>query len=457
MALQGLTTYRQNNNIKSMVLLAMFPVLLLALLGFIFLFLGIFSNSREPFYAFHLYSVLGTGSAVDLALSAIYAYWPIVIGVAAVWVLIGYFFNDAIIHSATGAQAVTRVEQPELYNLVENLCISRGLRVPKLYIVDTDAMNAYASGIDERSYAITVTSGLLAVLNKDELEAVLAHELTHIMERDTRVLIVTIVFVGMISFLTQGLWRIIQIQSFSRRRERDGNGVLVFMLIAAVAFAIGYALALVLRFAISRRREYQADAGSVDLTKNPDALISALMKISENPDLPHVPSEVRQMFIETPPSSFALAQLFDTHPPIAKRIAVLEQLGGHAPDKLAYPAPTPAIDAQPSPEPHQHGPWGSRPPIDVTDVMIYIINVYHQDFVMQVAKWGNSLAVRLPKKVVDALALKEGDDVEIVIAGKRELTVGRDRSREKALAELRALQRPLPPGFRFDRDEANER
>lgn len=103
------------------------------------------------------------------------------------------------------------------------------------------------------------------------------------------------------------------------------------------------------------------------------------------------------------------------------------------------------------------GRGGSRPPIDVTDVMIYIINVYHQDFVMQVAKWGNSLAVRLPKKVVDALALKEGDDVEIVIAGKRELTVGRDRSREKALAELRALQRPLPPGFRFDRDEANER
>ena len=282
--------------------------------------------------------VLGTGSAADLALSAIYAYWPIVIGIATVWVLIGYFFNDAIIHSATGAQPVTREEQPELYNLVENLCISRGLRVPKLYIIDTDALNAYASGIDERSYAITVTSGILNVLNKDELEAVLAHELTHIMERDTRVLIVTIVFVGMISFLTQGIWRFIQIQSFSRRRGRDGNGALVFMLVAAVAFAIGYVLALILRFAISRRREYQADAGSVDLTKNPDALISALMKISENPDVPHVSSEVRQMFIEAPPSSFALAQLFDTHPPIEKRIAVLEQLGGHMPAEPEQPA-----------------------------------------------------------------------------------------------------------------------
>ena len=358
MAIAGLTTYRQNNNIKSMVLLALFPALLLALLGFIFLFLGIAADSREPFYAFNLDSVLGTGSALDLALSAIYAYWPIVLGIAAVWVLIGYFFNDAIIHHATGAESVTRQEQPELYNLVENLCISRGLQIPKLYIVNTDAMNAYASGIDQRSYAITVTSGLLAALNREELEAVLAHELTHIMERDTRVLIVTIVFVGMISFLTQLLWRSIRISAFTRRRGKDGGGVMLFLLIAAIASFVGYLLALVLRFAISRRREYQADAGSVDLTKNPDALISALMKISQNPEVPHVPSEVRQMFIEAPPSSFALAQLFDTHPPIEKRIAVLEQLGGHAPDKLTAPAPTPAIDAPASTEPHQHGPWG---------------------------------------------------------------------------------------------------
>ena len=357
MALLGLTTYRQNNNIKSMVLLAMFPVLLLSLLGFIFFFVGEFSNTRYAFYDFNLEPVLGTGDPLDLALSAIYAYWPIVIGVATVWVLIGYFFNDAIIHSATGAEQVTRAQQPELYNLVENLCISRGMKVPKLYIVDTDALNAYASGIDERSYAVTVTSGLLAVLNKDELEAVLAHELTHIMERDTRVLIVTIVFVGMISFLTQGLWRFIRISAFTRGRGKNQGAVMVFLLIAAVASFLGYLLALVLRFAISRRREYQADAGSVDLTKNPDALISALMKISQNPDVPHVSSEVRQMFIESPPSSFALAQLFDTHPPIAKRIAVLEQLGGHVPDKLTAPS-APAIDATISSEPHRHGPWG---------------------------------------------------------------------------------------------------
>ncbi|MBV9992645.1 MAG: M48 family metallopeptidase [Alphaproteobacteria bacterium] len=354
MALLGLTTYRQNNNIKSTLLLLAFPVLLLTLLGAIFFLAGAFSRPRELFYDFDLYSVLGTGSPLDLALSAVYAYWPIIIGIAAVWVLIGYLFNDWIIHRATGAEQVTREQQPELYNLVENLCISRGLNVPKLYIVDTEAMNAYASGIDERSYAITVTSGLLAALDKDELEAVLAHELTHIMERDTRVLIVTIVFVGMISFLTQLLWRSIRISAFTRRRGRDGGGVMVFLLVAAVASAVGYLLALVLRFAISRRREYQADAGSVDLTKNPDALISALRKISQNPDVPHVPSEVRQMFIEAPPSSFAIAQLFDTHPPIEKRIQVLERLGGHDMGPRAA-ASAPPADA---PSPHPKGPWG---------------------------------------------------------------------------------------------------
>lgn len=351
MAQLGLTTYRLNNNIKSTVLLIAFPFLLLLLLGLVFLLFGLAGNSDQMFYAFDFEPVLGDGGPLDLALSAIFAWWPFVLGIAAVWVLIGYLFNDAIIHRATGAKSVTREEQPKLYSLIENLCISRGLTVPKLYIVDTDAMNAYASGIDEKSYAITVTSGLLSALNDDELEAVLAHELTHIMERDTRLLIVTIVFVGMISFLTQLLWRSMRIASFTRVRGKGGLAVLGFMLIAAIAFAIGYALALVLRFAISRRREYQADAGSVDLTKNPDALISALLKISNNPDVPHVSSEVRQMFIEAPPSQFAIGRLFDTHPTIERRIAVLESLGGHVPDAKAAAAPAPGAS------PPWKSPW----------------------------------------------------------------------------------------------------
>ena len=339
----GLTTYRLNNNIKSTLLLLAFPFLLLTLLGGSVFFFGLIASGQSQADAFGA----GTGSPSDLALTAVYNWWPIVLGIAAIWVLIGYLFNDAIIHRATGAKAVTREQHPKLYDLLENLCISRGLAMPKLYVVDTDAMNAYASGIDARSYAITVTSGLLAQLTADELEAVLAHELTHIMNRDCRLLIVTIVFVGMISFLTQLLWRGLRVASFTRVRGKGGMAVLVVMLIAAVAFAIGYALALVLRFAISRRREYQADAGSVDLTKNPDALISALRKIANNPDVPHVSSEVAQMLIENRPSGSAFGRLFDTHPPIDKRIAVLEALGGHAPD---------ADRLNPAP-PGQKSPW----------------------------------------------------------------------------------------------------
>lgn len=349
----GLTTYRLNNNLKSTALLLAFPFLLLTLLGgSVFLF-GLFAGSRREFDSMGGQSVLGTGGPGDLALTAVYDWWPVVLGIAAIWVLIGYFFNDAIIHRATGAKPVTREQQPKLYDLLENLCISRGLAMPKLYVVETDAMNAYASGIDTRSYAITVTSGLLDQLTADELEAVLAHELTHIMNRDCRLLIVTVVFVGMISFLTQLLWRGLRVASFTRVRGKGGMAVLLMMLIAAVAFAIGYALALILRFAISRRREFQADAGSVDLTKNPGALIGALLKISHNPDVPHVSSEVRQMLIENPPSGSALARLFDTHPPIAKRIAVLEALGGHVPDSERQGSTPP----QPTAPPGQVSPW----------------------------------------------------------------------------------------------------
>jgi len=330
----GLTAWRQSNNVKSFLLLAAFPALLLLLIGVTFFFFGI-----QP--------VLGTGTPLDLAVSAIVAWWPIVLGAAAVWVLIGYLFNDTIIHMATGAVPVTRQDQPELYNLVENLCISRGLKTPKLYIIDTDVMNAYASGIDDKSYAITVTSGLLQALNRDELEAVLAHELTHIIDRDTRLLIITIVFVGMISFLAQLLWRSIRFAAFTRgRSRRGGGGVIILVLIAAVVMFVGYLLALVLRFALSRRRELLADAGSVALTKNPDALIAALLKISNNAELPHVPSEVRQMFFEDPPSFFDLGGLFATHPSIEKRVQILQQLGGRLPTA-----------AEPAPAPH-HGPWG---------------------------------------------------------------------------------------------------
>jgi heat shock protein HtpX len=186
-------------------------------------------------------------------------------------------------------------------------------------------MNAFASGLGAGSYAITVTRGLVEALTRDELEAVLGHELTHIINRDVRLLIVTVVFVGMISFIAQMLWRSL---SWGRSGRRDRSPLIA---IAAIAMGVGYVLALVLRFALSRTREYLADAGSVALTKNPEAMISALRKIADHASMPEVPPEVRQMFIENPPSAAELFGLFGTHPPIEARIRALEQIGGVAP------------------------------------------------------------------------------------------------------------------------------
>jgi len=325
----GLSTYRWNNNIKSMVLLAVFPVLLLALTAGVFYLIG--WGNMGPQGVIDPRFVRSFGEAgvnirtpFDFARFAVVEYWPIVLGAAAIWVLLGYLFNDAMIHAATGAKPVSRSEAPELYNLLENLCISRGLKMPRLYIIDTPVMNAYASGMDEGSYSVTVTRGLLEKLDRAEMEAVLAHELTHIMNRDVRLLVVAVVFTGMISFIAQMLWRSLRYASHGRNDSR-GKGAFVMMLLAAALFSVGYGLALLIRFAISRKREYLADAGAVELTKSPEAMISALEKIGGNARLNDVPSEVRQMFIENPPSAFSL---FDTHPPIEDRIMVLRQLGG---------------------------------------------------------------------------------------------------------------------------------
>jgi heat shock protein HtpX len=259
------------------------------------------------------------------------ACWLYVAAGGAVWLVIAYLFHDRMIHRATGAEPVARTDQPRFYSLVENLCISRGLAVPKLFVIETDAMNAYASGIDQRTYSITATRGLINRLTDAELEAVLAHELTHIIDRDARLLIVSIVFVGMISFVAQMFYRTL--------RHMRGGGVFgIIVLVGAVGAGIGYLLALILRLAISREREYLADAGSVELTKRPEALISALRKISEHCEVPHVPTEVRQMFIVNPPRVFAVVDIFGTHPPLIRRIQRLCELGGLPPEMaLAQP------------------------------------------------------------------------------------------------------------------------
>jgi heat shock protein HtpX len=288
--------------------------------------------------------------------------WPWALIGAGVWFVIAYFAYQAIIDAATGAKAVTRTQEPELYNLLENLCISRGIKTPALRIMETDALNAFATGLHEGQYSISVTRGLMQTLDKEEMEAVLAHELTHIRNADVRLLVIAVIFVGIFSFVFEMLFRGFGDMRWSGRsssrssssssREGSGGAAIIAIVVALVCIALAYALAVVIRFSLSRRREYLADAGAVELTKNPDALIRALRKISGNAQMPGAPSEVREMMIENPHVGFG--EMFATHPPIERRIAALVAYAGGRDEAGA--------DLGPPPRQGRIGPWGKRNP-----------------------------------------------------------------------------------------------
>jgi len=251
---------------------------------------------------------------------------PMVLIGVAIWFFISYFFHTQMIQSATHSRPLERRENMRVYNLTENLCMSVGMTMPKLYIIESDALNAFASGINEKTFAVTLTRGIINTLNDEELEGVIAHELTHIRNRDVRLLIVTIVFVGIFATIADFALRMLLngSMSSSRNRKNDkGGGALVLLIILLVAGAI-YFLSILFKLALSRSREYMADAGAVELTRNSLALASALKKISGHSTIREVQNdEVKELFIDYKAQGFF--SLFATHPPIKKRIQVLEQ------------------------------------------------------------------------------------------------------------------------------------
>lgn len=317
----GLRTHIWNNNLRSLILLAGFPVLLI-LIGFAItlVFMGMSGDGYDG----------GKADLTDAAIAGAFDQLPMIgiisLGIASVWFIIAWFFHQRMIDASTGARTVQRDNEKELYNLLENLCVSRGMNMPRLAIIETEAMNAYASGMRESQYTVTVTRGLMNRLDRDELEAVLAHELSHIRNADVRMMVIAIIFVGIISFAAEIAFR--GLLHGGMRGGRRGGGVLILAAFAMIGVA--YVLAILIRFSLSRRREYMADAGAVELTKNPDAMISALQKISGQAEIEKAPSEVRELFIENPKAGFM--GVFATHPPIEKRIDMLvEHAGGRRP------------------------------------------------------------------------------------------------------------------------------
>lgn len=298
----GLQHQISRNNRNSFFLLIAFPALLVGMV-YVFLF---FVDKQDP------------ELTNDHFLIAI----PFVLVGVSIWFLIAWASHTVIIRMATHAKPLERAENKRVYNLVENLCIVQGMKTPSIYIIDDDSLNAFASGINEKTYSVTLSKGIIEKLNDDELEGVIAHELTHIRNRDTRLLIISIVFVGIFAFLAQMALRSLQFGG----RGKKGGGYII--LIALAVTAVCYFISLFLRFGVSRSREYLADAGSAEWTKKPYALASALKKIDDDPLIEAVHSkDVAQLFIDNPQQtkkSF-FDNLFDTHPPIKKRIELLEQ------------------------------------------------------------------------------------------------------------------------------------
>jgi heat shock protein HtpX len=303
-ATTGLQTHIWNTNARCVVLLALYPFIVLATAWLICA--GLTLSAGRPDWA-------ATASAL-LAQA-----WPAVLAAVGAWFLISWLWHTRMVRAMARSRPVTREEAPALYNALENLCISRGLPMPQLEIMETSARNAFASGIGPRSYTITVTRGLVDDLKPDELEAVLAHELAHILHGDVRLLIVAVIFTGAFSFAAQMAWRSLR---YGVGRTRGGKGGLAIVAVA-VALSVGWVFAVLVRYALSRRREYMADAGAVDLTRNPEALMRALQRLGAKAALNNAAPDIALMATH---SEKKFLGLFATHPPLADRIAAISAL-----------------------------------------------------------------------------------------------------------------------------------
>jgi heat shock protein HtpX len=374
MAAYGLYTHIASNKFRSMLLLAGLFLLIYVLVyaGALIAEVVINSDASASYYLRVAFR--------DLITAAPYATIA-----AALWIVIAYFFHQNMIDAVTGGEDVTRQQQPRLYNLLENLCISRGIPMPKLKVMDSPALNAFATGLNRRQYAVTVTTGLLNALNDHEIEAVLGHELTHIRNGDVQLMVVAVIIAGVVGFFGELFFRMFtnfgwsggwgssssssrsSSSSDSDSKGSGGGGAFIVVIIAIALIVVAWLLSQVVKLALSRSREFLADAGSVELTKDPDAMISALRKIENRGELPGATSAVMELCVDNPREGFA--DLFATHPSVDSRVKALVQFaGGHDPGPLALPSDAssepddqetqtdqPASDQTPPPR----GPWSN--------------------------------------------------------------------------------------------------
>jgi heat shock protein HtpX len=303
----GINTQIWRNNIKSVLLLILFPAVVLGLVWLFIFFVQ--EHPGQRLIATNFYFVRS---------------FPFVVLGVFIWFIVAWFYNCEMIEKATGSAPLNRNDNKRVYNLVENLCISSGMTMPKINIIDDDSLNAFASGMNSSNFTVSLSRGIIEKLNDAELEGVIAHELTHIRNRDVRLLIVSIIFVGIFAFLTQAILRSLQFTGGGSRSKKGGG---YWIIVALALAALGYLISSIFRFALSKNREYMADAGSAVMTRNPLALASALEKISADSRIEAVSrQDVAQLFIDNPrDKKMSVSSIFATHPPIEKRIELLRQ------------------------------------------------------------------------------------------------------------------------------------
>jgi heat shock protein HtpX len=250
--------------------------------------------------------------------------------IAIVYSFISYFYSDKMVLSASGAVQIKKKDNPELFRIVENLSIGDGLPMPKVYIIDDPSPNAFATGRDPKHASVAVTSGILERLSKIEMEGVLAHELSHVKNYDTRLLAITAVIVGFIALLTDMFMRNLFWGGF-RRDNENSRATAIFFVIAIVLAILSPIIASLIQLAVSRKREFLADASGALLTRYPEGLASALEKISKDPrPMQSASTATAHLFIVNPLKGKSLSGfvsgLFSTHPPTEERVKILRSM-----------------------------------------------------------------------------------------------------------------------------------
>ena len=287
------------------------------------------SNIRKTWFymGFFLILVIAVGFLISQILESYLILWIAVI-YSILMSFFSYWYSDKIVLAMSHARPIEKRDNPELYRLVENLAITAGLPLPKIYIINEAQPNAFATGRDPKHAVVAVTKGLLEQLERTELEGVIAHELAHIGNRDALLQTIVVILVGVVVMMTDFFFRIGLWGGFSSRRDNKGNAGLILLLVAVVLAILAPIFATLIKLAISRKREFLADASGALLTRYPEGLARALEKISQNPHvLRTANNSTAHLYIASPlrgkQSKSWFSKLFMTHPPVEKRVKAL--------------------------------------------------------------------------------------------------------------------------------------